>query len=502
MNIISAVRDKALLRPFFKDLSTWRAWFVFLRALFGLPIEDAGDLELFRSCTGLEIPPSQPSREAFVIAGRRSGKSFMSAVIAAYLAAFFDWRPYLAPGEIGWIFIVATDKAQAAVIKNYISGIFHGNRSLKLLVENETKETIELKNRVTISVKTCSFRTIRGYTVLAAVMEELAFWRSEESANPDKEILAAVRPALATIPESLLIGISTPYSRSGVLFDQFRSNYGKAGGPLVWKAATAVMNPTIKVSLIEKAIVEDPEAARAEWLAEWRQDISAFLPEEIVRSVVIPGRYELPKIADVQYHGFADPSGGRQDSFCLGISHREKSGRIVLDVLRERVPPFKPEAVVEEYCGVLASYGVSEIQADRYAGEWVTSAFKKFGIEVKAAELTASELYLETLPLITQGAIEILDNRRLVSQLAGLERRTRSGGKDMIAHYPGGHDDCANAAAGALVMAVKSEAGKFYGGFTKHAVYGDGDEGPGSWERDEGEMSNEIDRVFGARRIQ
>jgi hypothetical protein len=37
----------------------------------------------------------------------------------------------------------------------------------------------------------------------------------------------------------------------------------------------------------------------------------------------------------------------------------------------------------------------------------------------------------------------------LVSQIAGLERRTRSGGKDVIDHPPGGHDELANAVAGA-----------------------------------------------------
>jgi len=38
----------------------------------------------------------------------------------------------------------------------------------------------------------------------------------------------------------------------------------------------------------------------------------------------------------------------------------------------------------------------------------------------------------------------------------GLERRARSGGKDLVTHYPGGHDDVANAAAGALVAAFHS----------------------------------------------
>jgi hypothetical protein len=42
-------------------------------------------------------------------------------------------------------------------------------------------------------------------------------------------------------------------------------------------------------------------------------------------------------------------------------------------------------------------------------------------------------------------------NARLVSQLVALERRTARSGKDSVDHY-GGHDDAANAAAGALVL--------------------------------------------------
>lgn len=459
MNILDALHSKSVFRPLFKDLATWHAWTVYLSGLFGLELEGAADRKLWKDCTGLAKPPATAARESFVICGRRSGKSYMSAVIASFLAAFKDWKPYLSPGEKGWIFIIANDKQQAGIIKAYISGIFHRVPCLKSLVEKETVEALELRNGVNVAVKTASFRSLRGYTVLCAILEEIAFWRSEESANPDKEILAAVRPALATVPDSLLIGISTPYSRAGVLFDMFKNYYGQVAGPLIWKASTRVMNPTIDRRLIENALKEDPQAAAAEWDAEWRADIEAFITQELVEACTVPRRFELPRVEGVQYFGFADPSGGRQDSFTLGIAHAEASGKIVLDVLREQRPPFQPEAVAGEYCDVLKSFGISRIAADRYAGEWVTAAFRKHDITVDASELSASELYINLLPLISNGTAELLDNKRLAGQLTGLERRTRAGGKDLITHYPGSHDDIANAAAGALVEAGRERVG-------------------------------------------
>jgi len=477
MNIIDAIQSKAIFRPLFKDLSTWHAWEVYLSGLFGLPIQGEADRLLFENCTGLKGGPLERVKESFVICGRRSGKSFMSALVAAFLAVFKDWTPYLSPGERGWIFIIANDKAQAGIIKSYVSGIFHSSRTLKTMILQETKEEITLKNGVSIAVKTCSFRTLRGYTILCAILEEIAFWRSEDSANPDKEILAAVRPALATIPESLLIGISTPYNRGGVLWESFKTFYGKPGGPLIWKAPTRVMNPTIDAQLIESALKEDPQAARAEWEAEWREDIEAFITAELVEAVMIPGRYELPKIDGPDYFGFIDPSGGRQDAFTMGICHRESSGKIVLDVLRERRPPFQPKGVVSEFADVLKSFKVSSVESDKYAGEWVPEAFREHGIEVKNADMTASELYLNFLPLVSNGTVELLDNKRLLAQLMGLERRARSGGKDLITHYAGGHDDLANAAAGVCVMASEiGRSGKAYIGQSGMAVYGD-DEG-------------------------
>ena len=473
MNIIQAMKDRNLFGNLLKDPASWHAWEIYLSALFGLPIEGAQDRAIFNACTGLDTPPATLARESYVICGRRSGKSFVSSIIAVFLACFKDWTPYLSPGERGWVFVIANDKNQAGIIKKYISGILHGNRLLKARLENETKEEIELKGSVGIAVKPCSYRTLRGYTLLAAILEEMAFYRSEDSANPDKEILAAVRPALATIPESVLLGISTPYSRTGMLWEQYKNYFGKEGGPLIWLAPTRMMNPTIDGRLIERALQEDPQAAKAEWEAEWRDDIEAFISPESIEAVTILGRYELPRVSDVQYFGFVDPSGGRQDSFTLAITHKNAEGRIILDVLRERRPPFQPSTVVAEFSGTLKAFGVTNVEADKYAGEWVPEAFRAHGITVEPAKMTASEIYLNFLPMVSNGSVELLDEKRLRSQLTGLERRARSGGKDLITHYQGGHDDLANAAAGACVMASEMGGGEAYIGFSEHSVFPD-----------------------------
>jgi len=455
LSIIDAIRDPNLLGASFKDLSTWRAWLVVLRALFGLPMDDAADLELFTQCTGLTAPPAEGTREGVIVAGRRSGKSFISAVIAVYLACFRDWTPYLSPGERGMIFIIATDRLQAQIIKRYVSGIFSASPVLSRMIEKETQDEIHLRSRVTVAVKTCSFRTIRGYTVLCAILEETAFWRSEESANPDREVLQALRPALSTTGGYLIL-ISTPYSRRGILWELHKKNYGQPGRTLVWQAPSVTMNPTLDLAVIEAALLDDPQAARSEWLAEWRSDIESYLGVEQIEPCVVPDRGDLPRIGGVEYSAFMDPSGGRRDSFTCAVCHVEKSGKVIVDVLRERRPPFKPSEVVAEFSTLLKSYGVTAATSDRYGGEWVTEAFRKHGITVEPSELSTSELYVELVPLILNGAVEFPDDKRFLAQLTSLERRPRSGGKDIVQHYPGSHDDLANAAAGACVTASRA----------------------------------------------
>lgn len=458
MDIIAALEDPKLFGGLLKDQSTWATWKVFLRALFALPMKD-NDLATYSQFTGRTKPPAARFNEAFAIVGRRGGKSFISAIIACFLALFHDWKPYLSPGEIGWIMVIASDRQQAKVIFRYVQAILD-LKIFRAQVSKAITDEIQLKNGIAISVKTCDYRTLRGYTVVAAICDELSFYRSE-GANPAAEILTAIRPSLATVPGSLLLGISTPYAKTGPLYEAFRDKYGQDNADtLIWKAGTRDMNPCIKQGVIDKALKEDYSAARAEWLAEFREDLETFLATELIESAVISGRYELPFVSGMNYCAFVDPSSGRQDSFTLGIAHKDKdSGRVILDRIEERKPPFAPLDVIKEYAEVMKRYGVYRVSGDRYAGDFVSRGFEDAGVHYEAAEKDRSGIYLEFEPLLAQGQLELLDNKGLFAQLRGLERQTRSGGRDKVDHYQGGKDDIANSTAGACVLAA---AGRNY----------------------------------------
>lgn len=460
MNIIDAIRDERLFRPLFKDLGTWAAWIAFLKAVYALPMDPA-ELEIYRQCTGRATPPSRPFPEIFAICGRRGGKSFIASITACFLALFHDWRPFLSPGEVAWVMVIATDRDQARNILNYIKGILSSSRMFNNAVERDLTWEIGLRNQVGIKVATCDYRTLRGYTVVAAICDEIAFWRAE-GANPSQEILTALRPSLATIPGSLLLGISSPYGKTGPLYEAFREKWGQDGDEdsLIWKAGTKVMNPMIKDRVIDRAMKADPAAAKSEWLAEFRDDLASFVPPEAVEAVVYPGRLELPRISDEDYRAFVDPSGGTgKDAMTLAIAHQERdSGRVILDCIRAQRPPFNPKQCVKEFAQTIKSYGLSSVSGDKYSGDWCASTFREEGIAYENSKKPRSEIYLDFLPLIMQTRVELLDHPKMIAELKQLERITGRG-RDIVDHPVNMHDDFINAAAGACILAANFQVG-------------------------------------------
>lgn len=456
VTIIDCMDDAELFAPWFEH-GDWTAWRVFLKALFALPMDDA-ELEVYKRHTGRTEPPAEPFNEVWGIVGRRGGKSLIMALLATYLACFRDYRPHLAPGEVATIPLIATDRKQARTLHRYVRG-FLEVPMLARMVERETTESFELRNRVVIEIHTASFRSIRGYSIPVAVCDEVAFWLSDSSASPDFEILAALRPALASIPGSMLICASSPHAKRGELYRAYRRYHGVDGADvLTWQAETRAMNAGIPESVVKQAYERDPDRAKAEFGAQFRDDVSGFVQREIVEGCVSPGVFERGQLDGQSYLGFVDPSGGSSDSMTLAIGHAEGS-RIIVDCIREARPPFSPEDVTRDFADTLKSYGVRSCEGDRYAGEWPREAFSKHGIRYDASAKPKNELYKDLLPKLNAGQIDLLDNARLVNQLCNLERRTTRGGRDSVDHPAHAHDDVCNAVAGLAGMVAKPAHG-------------------------------------------
>ena len=452
--LATAFEDPKLLGAALGNPKPWASWRAILKATFAEPLTPP-ELKAFGKLAGGRKPPRKPVSELWVAAGRRSGKSRMASLAAVYIAACLDHAGRLAPGEQGVVLVIAPSVVQAALVKRYCLGFMNASPFLASLVADVTAEEIRLTTGIVIAIGAASYRTVRGATLLAVVIDESAFLRDESSATPDLELVRAVAPSLAAA-HGLLIGISSPYRRTGVLYQRHRDHFGRNSAVLVIQAPSSLLNPTLDAKMIARARAEDPTASRSEWDAEFREDIAALLSEESIEAAVDRQRpLELARVPGVIYRAFVDASAGRHDSFTLCIGHRQGTDGFVADVVRGRKAPFDPRQVAGEYAEVALSYGVREVVGDNYAGEWVARAFREAGVEYRRSDMPKSGLYLEGVPVFQRGDVSLPNLPVLLRELRMLERRTARSGKDSVDHPVNGSDDYANAVFGAMRCALK-----------------------------------------------
>lgn len=495
---------------------TWIAWRVFLAAAFALPQEELGydhskeegqegrelppypgvenvDIPrgaaavepganvqtVYERCTGRTTWPSIQARLVSLIVGRRGGKSYITAVIGIYLACCKRYRLKL--GTKGMVMILARDKEQAGVIRGYILAFLKAVPELAgMFADDPTLKLIELSNGITIEVRAAGDAGTRGYTVVAALADEIAFWPTDaESAKQDKKVLRALRPSMLGIKNAMIVMLSSPYAKRGVLYENHRKAYGKDDQTraLVWQADTLSMRPSDDPELLEEIRAEyedDPESAKAEYGANFRSDLENIYSSVALDAVAVDGRIEQPYRQGVRYRAFVDPSGGSSDSYVLAIAHDEertvdrdgipeKYKVPVLDKVREWTPKFDPQLVSEEVVSILKGYRIHSVTGDAYAGEWPRDPLKKRGIAYVLSEKNRSELYLDMLPVVNSGRVELLDldhHAKARNQFANLERKVGRSGKDSVDHPPGSHDDVANAIAGVIVGCKASATSK------------------------------------------
>lgn len=452
-SMLDALEDKRLLGGLacFEDRSTWRSWIVFEKARLGLPL-DADELVVFRRHTEREAPRPGGYPVALAVTGRQCGKTRWLATGAAFAAATAG------PKAAGtFVSLVAQDLrgAQRAAL-SYVKEVF-ALPVFRQEVVRETQGTVELRSGVTVAVYPCRPSATRGVRNLSAFMDEAAHFISTEGRATDVEMYRALMPTLLTTAGRLVIATS-PYAMTGLVSDIYVKHWGRDDSDvLVWQADSHSMNPGLDLAALQRMRDEDPDGAESEVEGRFRRGISMLLDPEAIAACVARGTRERAPERGRDYVAFADAaSGSGKDSFAVSIAHRDVEA--VLDVVRAWKPPFNPSGVIAEAADLLRRYGLREVTGDRYAPGFVSEGFRANGITYRPSERSKSELFLELVPAINAERAVLLDDSQLLRELRGLERRRGSSGRDRVEKRAGSHDDVANAAAGALVLAGEWES--------------------------------------------
>lgn len=459
--------------PWFKSGADWTAWRAFLCAVYGLPMTQR-EYDIFVRCTGRKDAPTKKAEMFAGICGRRARKSAVAATIAVFEGGYRDYTPHLAPGERAMIPIVSDDKENAQAIRRFTEAILE-EPAISHLKDGAPKgEEIPLRTQVDIKIRAAKITAGRSRAIPLALLDEVAFFPTKESATPDEDIIRGIRGAMANIPGAMLGLLSSPYAQRGVLWEAYDKHYKVDGDPvLVWVATTLTMHETPAIrAFVQSEWKRDPVAAAAEVGDEkgkitFRADVKDFIAPEVLKGLTVRGRAELPPCSldpvepgqeepiRYTYWAFVDASGGSQDAMTLAIAHWDHAKkRAVLDLIREIPAPFNPKEVVKEFAPLVRRFHLVSVTGDAYAGEWPRESFRDNEVGYVVSSRDKHDIYRDLLPELNSGSVELLDNEVLFDQFKSLQRRLTSTGREIIDHPQGQHDDVANAAAGALLDAV------------------------------------------------
>lgn len=464
ISLTQALTDSDLFGPVFAAPSFW-TWKVLGKLIDGLPLTEKREIALFEEATGRRY--CRQSRRAvhrlILLAGRRAGKDrFFSAVGCWRAALCANWAEHLSAGEQAVMILVGTDKKQAAILRRYCEGLLRAPL-LAQEVARRTDDAIEFRNGASLEIITNNAALIRGRSAIGLLGTETCQWKTDEAAaSSDAEVVAAAEPSMAMCPDGglLMLG-SSVYRRRGYMFRQFKKLHGNDtadADAICWFATSRMMNPQLPQAVIDRAIAEDAPKARAEYENIWREDVSDFLPLDIIEGATDWGTHERPPERGVRYVAFADASGGTgKDSFALAIGHavNDAARSVVIDVIRERKPRFVAADVIREYAEILRAYGIGEVVSDNFAAGFSSDEWSRNGIRFKPCDNSTAENYLAALPMLTSRRAHLADNATLRTQLSGLERCVVSGHETVRhAQVSSAHDDVAAAVCGCLVEAA------------------------------------------------
>ena len=146
-------------------------------------------------------------------------------------------------------------------------------------------------------------------------------------ANPLPFILDSVVGGMVATANPLLLLASTPWNKSGVMWEHHRDR-DATPDRLVWRAPTLAMNPHANRALMERHRKDRGENFyRREYLAEFSEDAIAYIEAADI-DAAMAGVAVFPARAGVRYHMGLDP-GRKRDHFGAAVAHRDGDGLTV-----------------------------------------------------------------------------------------------------------------------------------------------------------------------------
>ncbi len=300
---------------------------------------------------------------------------------------------------------------------------------------------------------------LRGQNIVAADLEECAFFRDEDAAASDVEIFRAITPRV--IPGGQVIIGSTPWGPMGLLHDLWRENHGKPTTALSARAPTLLMrdNAPDVVAIVEREQARDPSNAAREYGASFASASSALLNGDDVDAAVDPID-NRPYVAGTR-HGMTTDVGLRNDAWFALVFHYELRKRangppvkvLVVDAARRLAPGLLSRVSLDDGEAMLADlakrYRVKQIHADLHYADALGPRLQTRGLKLVEMSMGSGAQETRAMSLaakFTGKAVRLIEHDVLIKELKELKITRSAGGRTSVG-APGGkkkHDDGAD----------------------------------------------------------
>jgi hypothetical protein len=324
-------------------------------------------LDLF----GGVAPPT--CRTVVWVCGRSSGKTTMGAAAVLWRGLTADLSA-LGAGEKAFGILIAPDKPLATQTLTLVSHWIESSPALTKLVESRTADSVTLRRPdgrlICISVFAASRggSAVRGKSVLAAALDEAAFFRTPGSAVVnDADIYNAIMPRLTK--GAFILLETTPWMQAGLVHALHKEQFGKSKTALVALAPTERMrtdDPDLQ-AMIQAERARDPGNAAREYDCEWLAvgsgnafDLNALNASVVPETLRTAGRIAIG--GDI---------GLVRDMSAFVAVQEGPGGAINVLGVREMRPrkgaPLSLTAVLREAQDFAREYGCNKIRVDHHS---------------------------------------------------------------------------------------------------------------------------------------